>query len=206
MLKRVCSISSLALGLLSFSGTVGAQSLDHCVTLDSDLDRLACYDGVAGRTPQVDQSEDPDSEWNVRTETSALTDEENVILSVRSEEVIDCGWNRGDRIRLYVRCIENTTAFIFTTNCHMTSHGGYGTVDYRIDDAPARQIRMQESTNNRSLGLWYGGQSIPLIRSLFGARQLIARMTPFSENSFTVTFNVAGLEEAIAPLREACHW
>jgi type VI secretion system protein VasI len=65
---------------------------------------------------------------------------------------------------------------------------------------------MEESTNNRSLGLWSGGRSIPVIKQMFGKKQMIARMRPFNENAFTVTFNISGLEEASKPLRNACGW
>lgn len=191
---------------VSSLGAAKAQDIEDCARIDSDLDRLACYDRAAGRTPAVSQTTPAEGDWSVRTETSELTDETNVFMSVHSEEDINCGWNRGGRIQLLVRCMENTTSVIFLTDCHMTSHGGYGVVDYRVDDNPARDIRMEESTSNRALGLWVGRRSIPFIRNLFGARQLIARMTPYAENPFTVTFDIAGLEDAIAPLRAACNW
>ena len=198
--------SALAVAVVCLATAAVAEDMEDCADLNNDLDRLACYDRVSGRTPSVSREEVPNSDWSVSTEVSPLTDETNVFLSVLSEEVVDCGWNRGGRIRLSIRCMENTTALIFVTNCHMTSNNIYGTVDYRVDDAPAAVVRMNDSTDNRALGLWRGGQSIPFIRGLFGAERLVARMTPFSENPFTVTFNITGLEEAITPLREACHW
>lgn len=39
-------------------------------------------------------------------------------------------------------------------------------------------------------------RTIPEIKRLFDGKTLIARMTPYSENPFTVTFNISGLEEA----------
>jgi type VI secretion system protein VasI len=90
----------------------------------------------------------------------------------------------------------------------MTSseNNNYGDVTFRVDDQKARTVGFEESTNKRSLGLWRGGRSIPEIKRLFGGKKLIARMTPYSENPFTATFNITGLEEAIEPLRKACHW
>lgn len=194
--------------LVAFSvSDADAETLKDCAALDNDLDRLACYDRASGRTPEV-TSEPSAGEWEVHVERSKLTDEQNVYLHVESDEIIDCGWSRGGRVTLWVRCVENTTALIFSTGCHMAS-GSYtslGDVTYRVDDEKARTVSMSESNNNRSLGLWSGGRSIPVIKQLFGHSKLLARMTPFNENAFTATFNIAGLEDAIEPLRKACHW
>lgn len=137
-----------------------------------------------------------------------MTDQTNIYMSVKSKEVVDCGWNRGGRVRLSVRCRENTTALIFNTGCHMTSsrYNSYGDITYRIDDAKAKTVSGNESNNHKALGLWSGGQSIPLIKEMFGARQMIVRMTPYGQNAFTATFNIAGLESSIKPLRAACNW
>jgi len=65
---------------------------------------------------------------------------------------------------------------------------------------------MDESTDNKALGLWSGGESIPVIKKMFGKKQLIARMTPFSESPITVEMDITGLDAAIEPLRTACGW
>lgn len=51
-----------------------------------------------------------------------------------------------------------------------------------------------------------GGQTIPVIQEMFDAEQLTVRATPFNESTITVQFPIAGLQEAIEPLREACNW
>lgn len=183
-------------------------SIDDCIRIENDLDRLACYDKAAGRTPKSERVAAASPAWAIRKETSKLTDRTNVYMAVESEETIDCGWNRGKKIRLIVRCRENTTALIFHTGCHMTSsrYNDYGDIILRIDREKAQTVRGNESTNNRSLGLWNGGSSIPIIKQMFGKEQMIVRMTPYGENPFTATFQIAGLEKAISPLRQACSW
>lgn len=188
---------------------VHAGELDECVAIENDLDRLACYDDLSGRTPEVSVEEIAESAWTVRTEVSEFTDEANVFLWVVSEDPVVCRWGDGARVQLSVRCLENTTAIIFNTqDCHLASsaYSDYGHVDVRVDDQPARTWRMDESTDNSALGFWSGGRAIPEIKRLFGGQQLIARMTPYGENPFTLSFDITGLEEAIVPLREACHW
>jgi type VI secretion system protein VasI len=200
------TIFSLA-GLLIASPAFAVEALDICIHTENDLDRLACYDKISGRSPEI-TSLATSGNWLIKKETSKLTDDTNVYMTVRSDEIINCGWNKGDNIILTLRCMENTTAFIITTDCHMTSseYNDYGDVTYRIDDQKARTVSMEESTDSKALGLWSGEKSIPVIKQLFSGKQLITRMTPFSQSPFTATFNIEGLEAASRPLREACGW
>ena len=158
--------------LIATGSSLAAQDFSVCIKIDNDLDRLACYDRRSGRTPKS-VMKSAKSDWKLRTETSKLDDSTNIFLAVKSNESVDCGWNRGGEITLRVRCMDNTTALILNTGCHMTSHSGYGTVEYRIDDGKAGKVRMDESTDNRALGLWRGGSSIPLIKKLIGKQTLL---------------------------------
>lgn len=152
----------------------------------------------------------PPSPWNVSEEVSPMDDSRNVYLSTRSNEAVPGRYGRSTvRPTLYVRCVENTTALVLHMDGHHMASSEYhtwGHVDMRIDDGKAFTKSMRQSTNNRSLGLWSGGTSIPVIRQMFGADQLIVRATPYSESPITMTFDISGLEEEITPLREACHW
>lgn len=141
----------------------------------------------------------------MRSETSKFDDRTNVFLTTQSEEALSCRFNSGTAT-LVVRCLENTTSVVLVTGCHMADLGSYGKVEYRIDDRRASSVRMRESTDNKALGLWRGGQAIPFAKRLFGADRLLMRFTPYGESSMTASFDISGLEEAIKPLREACHW
>ena len=179
----------------------------ECANIDIDLDRLACYDREVGRIPKITALPGKGA-WVVRSEKSVLTDRIEVFMSVRSDENVVCGWNKGARVNLTLRCMDNTTALIFDTGCHMTSseYNSHGDVTYRIDAEKARSVSMVESTDNRSLGLWSGGKAIPMIKQMLGKSRVVARMTPYGENPITATFPVSGLEDAIKPLRQACDW
>lgn len=160
--------------------------------------------------PQASAPQEPRSPWLFREDTSPIDDSRNVYLSTSSLEGIP-GRYRGSLARptLYVRCVENTTALIVHMDGHFmvsSQYHSYGDVDLRIDDNQAFSKSMIESNDNKALGLWNGGTSIPLIRQLFGAEKLIVRATPHRESSMTMEFDISGLEEEIAPLREACHW
>ncbi|MDF0602583.1 type VI secretion system-associated protein TagO [Psychromarinibacter sp. C21-152] len=199
-----------AVGIVAAIGMLGAPAfaLDDCVEIENDLDRLACYDRAAGRTPVTEVDQDAGGDWMVRTETSEFTDTTNVYLTVESEEPLRCNmFGTPQHANLILRCLEDTTSLFIATDCHLTSgHGGYGQVEYRIDDRPAVSKGFDASTSNNSLGLWNGGRSIPLVKELLGAERLLVRFTPFNESPATARFDITGLEQAIAPLREACHW
>lgn len=196
-----------AVAVLAATGAAEAAPSD-CLKIPNDLDRLACYDRETGRTPSASTLPKTAGKWLVRKETSKLTDQPTVVMSVDSNESIDCGWNKGEKISLVLRCMENKTVLYFATECHMTAseYNDYGDITYRLDDEKARKVGGDASTDNRALGLWSGGKSIPVIKQMFGKNQMIVRMTPYSQSPFTATFDVAGLEEASKPLREACRW
>ena len=54
--------------------------------------------------------------------------------------------------------------------------------------------------------LWYGANAIGFAKKLFSGNNLLIRATPYSDSSIQVEFPIAGLEQAIAPLRKACKW
>lgn len=195
------------IGLLLGSTLASSAAPVECAGIEPDLDRLACYDKEVGRTPTA-TALPAKGKWQVRSEKSAITDKTDVFMSVVSTEIIDCGFNRGGQIRLTLRCMDDATSVIFDTGCHMASsdYNNYGHVTYRTDADKAQVARMDASTNNQALGLWNGGRSIPMIKNMLGKSEMIVKMTPYSENPFTATFEIGGLDQSIKPLREACAW
>ncbi|WP_107495558.1 type VI secretion system-associated protein TagO [Thalassobius sp. I31.1] len=180
-----------------------------CLPIDNELDRLACYDIEAGRSPEVEEIEGFASNWKVDTETSAFDDSTTVYMSMSSNEPVRCGrYGTPQPISLYMRCKENTTSVFFGHNsCHLTSgHGGYGVVEYRIDQENAKDREFSASTDNSTLGLWRGGRSTAFIREFLDNDRLLLRFTPYGQSPVTAEFDISGTDEAIAPLREACGW
>ncbi len=182
-----------------------------CISIENDLDRLACYDRALGRTPVEEKAalEGDVGAWDVSVETSEMDDSTSVYLSLRSLEPVACS-AYGDRqkLTLLIRCVENTTAMYFTGNsCHFADgFDGYGRADLRVDDHSAYEVRMFDSTDSKALGFWRGRKAIPQIKRLLGGETLLLRTTPFGMSPFTAKFPIAGIDEAIKPLRAACHW
>jgi type VI secretion system protein VasI len=209
MLHPVLLLASFC--VLAALGTPATAAGDpaECVFIDTDLDRLACYDRVAGRTTTPKQADTPPEggAWVVQLDKSEFKDTTDVYLSLVSDDELSCGRYNRSKAVLMLRCMENTTALFISTNCHLTSgHGGYGRVEYRIDDRKSVTRSFTDSTDNRALGLWSGGKSIPMIKQMLDGEVLLTRFTPFSESAVTARFQIKGLDTAIAPLREACNW
>lgn len=204
VLAQLCMVGT---GVVCLAPQAQSQEMD-CKTMEADLDRLACYDKQSGRTPvTVTQRVEP-TEWVTETKVSKLTDEKGVYLSVSSKEPVLCRWNNRNKATLVVRCHENKTSVYLTTECHMVSseYNDYGDVTYRIDENPSKSIAMDESTDNRALGLWSGGQAIPFIKQMLGGQTMVTRFTPYNDSPVTAEFNISGLDKAIIALREQCKW
>jgi type VI secretion system protein VasI len=188
-------------------GALPALAAGECQSVSNDLDRLACYDRESGRTPSVEPVSVDAGAWQVQEAVSKMTDQKDIYLRVQSEEAVNCGWNGGQKIDLYLRCSESVTGLFFATGCHMASGvDGYGDIEYRIDKETARKVSGDASTDNKALGLWSGGSSIPVIKQMLGKSEMVVRMTPYSESPFTATFKIAGLDNAIESLRKECRW
>jgi type VI secretion system protein VasI len=142
----------------------------------------------------------------VRIEKSKIDDSTNVYATLRAKESVYVRYGQRRPV-LWLRCLENSTALILDMDGGFVADiQGYGTVTLRIDEAKAFDRHFRESTDNSSLGLWSGGEAIPLIKRLFGASTLIARVTPFNESSVLIEFDVRGVEHAVEPIRKACGW
>lgn len=151
---------------------------------------------------------EPRSPWSLSEWTSEMDDSPAASLRALSEGIYSGAYGgRSGPAYLHLRCLENTTTLQVRLNGHfLADSGGYGRVTYRVDDQQARTVDMRASTDNEWLGLWSGGRSIPVIQQMFGHEKVAMRITPHGESPTTITFPIAGLEDEIQPLRDACNW
>ncbi|WP_333830981.1 type VI secretion system-associated protein TagO [Pararhodobacter sp.] len=194
-----------AVTLLIFAIPATSQDVSHCASMENAEDRLNCFDQAFIETSELEAA--PDSEWSVRVDQSPLDDSTSVYMSVQSDRPLRARFRQESDASLNIRCRENTTSIFIHFGGHfMSDIQGRGRVDYRVDDRPAGHTTMSVSTNNEALGLWSGNRSIPFIRGIMDGGSLYVRATPFSESALEMTFNISGLDEELAPLREACNW
>ena len=168
---------------------------------------MSIHDAASMAAQAEIQEEPPSDRWSVDLQTSKIDDSTNVFVTTPAIKPVQGRFRRETTPYLMLRCMENRTSAYFTFNgLHMADIQGYGDVTVRIDKRKADTHHMSASTDSEALGLWSGGRAIPFIKSLFGGENLIVRVTPYSDSPRTVEFKIAGLEEAIAPLRKACNW
>lgn len=142
--------------------------------------------------------------WEVATSQSRLGGPPAIYLTLDSEDEIENAAGRRERAKLTVRCQENTTSvFVRAEGFYLTEDVPFA---YRIDTDKAVAQTWRGSTNNKAAGLWDGGRAIPFIKSLLGRSTLIVRVTPFRDAPREMAFNIAGLDQHIGSLREACKW
>jgi type VI secretion system protein VasI len=187
-------------------GSSFAQSLQQCASISTDADRLACYDDLAEAEVKPVTVASP-GKWRVDIETSPVDDSKNVYLRLVGENGIASQYGQRSDLELWIACRENvTSAFIVFGGHFMSDLEGRGRVTYRIDSAKAQKQGFTESSDHKALGLWNGGTSIPWVKAMFGGNRMYVEATPFSESAVSDFMPIAGLEEAIKPLRESCAW
>ncbi|MDP0928999.1 type VI secretion system-associated protein TagO [Paracoccus onubensis] len=212
-MRRILAVPFLLLPAQAIS-----QDVSKCLEIHDNFERWSCYDDTAGYVaPEKETAELEgrstldnvnENNWRTQTEKSEFEDTQDIYLSVQSEGTLMCNdFGPSQKASLWIRCLENTTAIFIDTSCHLASgFHGYGKVDIRIDEEDAFSRDFNASTDNRALGLWSGGQSIPIVKRLFGKDTLRMRFTPFNKSPVSAEFKISGLEEKIVSLRESCGW
>jgi type VI secretion system protein VasI len=182
---------------------VAAQTAVDCARITNPDARLSCFDALFKTDLPVSQP----GKWEVRETRSALNDKSEVSLRVQSQDRIAGRYGRLEHASLWISCSENTTRIYIVWGGHFMAdlHGG-GRVDFRIDSRAPTHVMMQRSNDYRALGLWQGQSAIPFVRQLLNGSELYVRAIPLNESRVEARFPIAGLDEAIRPLRAACAW
>jgi type VI secretion system protein VasI len=198
------------LGLASSAAAIDVSNLARCAALESPRERLMCYDKLAAEFgidgPASEES--PVGAWQIQTEISPIDNSVNVYLYVIADEPLVSSSGEHVWPAVGLRCKENTTAVLIAWGVYAGEFEQK--VFYRIDSQPAHREWWKVSVDHDMVGLWTGATAIPFIKQLFGAKQLLVRMTPRSATSLMGRlrgrFRVEGLEQVIEPLRRQCHW
>lgn len=173
-----------------------AADASHCLEIEDPDARLGCYDMEYGRTSSTDVTA---GDWVSYTEKNPLDDSSTVLLVLEAES----GSNRrGQTIKLALRCKSNTTDMWIIWGDYLGNE--MPRVTTRLGEEDAKVEGWSLSTNNTST--FYPGSPIGLIKEMVGESRYVAQVTPYNESPITAVFNIGGLEEAIAPLRETCSW
>lgn len=168
--------------------------------------RFDSYSHIGNNYPKPSESKKP--EWYSHTEKSPLDDSTNVYLSIDADKPIS-GWLNNDVTpSLHIRCKENTTnTYIKLGMRPKTEFGSYGSesayLKLRYDDEKAYEEKFGLSTNGEAV---FFPSYIPTVKKMLQHKTLLIEFTPYHSSPQITTFDLSGLSEKMAPLREACSW
>ena len=170
-------------------------ALRRCATLDTDPERLACFDNVvAGLISD-------DSNWRVTDKSDPLT---NQIVVTITNHGISTG--RGP-VFFSLRCRAGQTEAWVSINEYLgngSKDGGHS-VSYRIgDEIIYEDVYWPLSTDKKAV--FFAGKMNWLLRNLVTSDRLVLRTTPYNENPVTATFDLAGLQAVLDRIGDKCKW
>lgn len=173
-----------------------------CAAMKGDLDRLECFDDLA-REYKVDgpQQEEVDTEdtgkWQVEKKINPIDDSVTVVLALPAES----GRSKwGNKVVMVLRCQSNTTEAYVNWNDYL---GSSTRVTSRVGNQPASTTSWGLSTDSQAS---FHPQAISFIRNMLGESKLVLQTTPYNESPVTAIFDIAGIDNAVVPLRETCGW
>lgn len=172
---------TLALGVMPALAQSEARA---CAAIDTDAERLACYDGVfrTGDTPG-----------------------EALSATFESEQLIPARPSGRDRARMTVSCEAGTLSVGFSfANQLVSATGDFGALTTQLDAQTARTRSLDAAPDNLSLGFWTTRDAAAFLDSLAGSSNLTVRMTPANYRSLSVRFSLADVADEIASVRAAC--
>lgn len=103
--------------------------------------------------------------------------------------------------RLHVRC-ENGKARLYLEWNNYPGSDYKKNIKLRVDGGKVKTERWIVSTDGTVV--FYPGNAIKYIKSLFGKSELVARTTPYNEGASTAIFTIAGNKDAMANVRKTC--
>jgi type VI secretion system protein VasI len=212
---KALSYFILAVALALPSGLLAEtkRTLENCHAMSTGYIRLMCYDEVSGfkaeKEEQVSEAAETEqiskpsgNQWRVSTEKSALTGRTDVFMSISSENRESNNIGTPEAGRLWIRCMDNTTALLITHGIYVSDAHN---VRYKLDDGPIQKKWMNTLNGGDGVGLFSGSASIPFIKSMFGKDKMVAVISGYSRK-VELVFDISGLRERIDELATSCEW
>lgn len=163
---------------------IAQEGVARCVAIATDVERLACYDGLF-------RSSGPSA--------SAIS----VILE--SEQLIPARPSGRAPATMIVTCDAGTlsVAFTFAGNT-LSALGNDAGLTLQYDLQAARSRTLPVNATNTAILLDNSRDAGAFLDGLAGATNLTARVTPVNSRSLSVRFRVDAFIAEVAPVRAAC--
>lgn len=181
-----------------------------CSAITDSLQRLTCFDrafpaGEDDTTPSEPTTQEAETKsttkWEIRESKSSIDDSPTVQAYLLPTDVRGTSPGQSEMV-LMLRCQENTTGAVFSTDMFMTSDQAKVTI--RLGDAPAENTRWNVASNYKAVGLWSGAQAIPFIKRLASHDRLVVRIE--ERNRTDAEFDLGNIREVAEKISVACNW
>lgn len=199
----------------------------RCATVKDALQRLECYDRLARRlevaaptaattrsapavpppvrpapavTGYAPEPPSPGGHWerNIERNGKGRITKVTLRLPAASEK----GGIGGEPVTLVLRCMGTETSVSIDWQNYVGENGV--PVTLRADDSGGVRKLWQVSVNGSQTA--YPGNAVALIRGWRGVHALHAQLNPYGGYPMAATFDLTGLEQALAPLQATCRW
>jgi hypothetical protein len=158
--------------------------VSQCVPVESDVERLACYDGLF-RDPQTAQA--------------------GLSVVLQSETLIPARPTGRAPATMLVNCQadELTVAFSFAGNT-MSALGRDAGITLQYDLQASRSRTASVNADNTAIVLDTSREAAAFLDGLAGATNLTVRITPVNSRSLSVRFRVDAFMTEVNQVRAAC--
>lgn len=192
----------VAVVLTLLAGAVKAEEFADCAAVKSAVERLACYDRLAR---EAMGSREGSTVWRLDATPSRVNPEmTDFDLWTRSVNVVTTPVAARIHPVMLLQCRQAEVAVVFDFGQFVG--GGATRIEYRIGSGAVLSGDVTVAPDHRRFGVWERDRAIGFIRALYGQAQLRLRVTPPTGDALIAAFDLDGLEEAIAPLRDSCGW
>ncbi len=108
----------------------------------------------------------------------------------------------GDAIILGIRCKDRETDMYIDWNQFVDTEPH--AVEFRVGSGAVQTLDWNMSTDYEAT--FYPSFPETLIKSMFGQTEFVVRTTPYGDDPRTAVFAIAGIENAVVNVRQACGW
>jgi type VI secretion system protein VasI len=179
------------------------DDLADCAAVADGTKRLACYDELAGRDLRDSKLTPTTGKWVISKKVSDINDRPLIWVMLPAENLPNDGISIYAKPSLDLRCEDGQTdAYIAPQRVMSLSNDGLDVL-FQIDGGPAKREIWQVSSDGRKI---YQPRPIPWIKALMAAGKLDVQIVIYGRDSLNFSFDLKGLDLAVAPLRALCDW
>jgi len=218
LIMKILMLAAMVASTAALVAPVAAQDdlaskASTCSAIADSLARLTCFDkvfpagaDVANPPAANDQAEAPEppttaSPWIIEASKSAIDDSPSITALLLPIDQSGTGIG-GCEIAIMLRCVENTTSVVISTNMFMIPDNI--SVTTRLDDEPAQTSKWGRSTSYKAVGLWNGAKAIPFVRELAKASKLVVRVQ--DSDRVDGEFDLGDVRSVAQQVADACGW